>query len=208
MTLRELAARLMETPEREYTAELQHIADLATATADEFDKLRAEMGAVARPAQQPDPAQHPNPLCPFAELECLCPEDRPRDIWTLAEAASAEVATWPAWKRRAADTALVSKPESARESEPVAAGRLSIREAARRRVPLGGPDAQALEGALAITERERDEAQRAIAEAVAELRSRLEETEKRRRAARLIPFDTECETSIRRALAALERVKP
>jgi hypothetical protein len=34
-----------------------------------------------------------------------------RDIWTLAEAAKAEVDTWPAWKRRAADTALVSKPQ-------------------------------------------------------------------------------------------------
>lgn len=37
----------------------------------------------------------------------------------------------------------------------------SIREAARRRQPLGGPDAQALEGALTMTERERDEARAA-----------------------------------------------
>lgn len=36
--------------------------------------------------------------------------------------------------------------------------RLTVREAARRRLPLSGPDAQALEGALALTERERDEA--------------------------------------------------
>ena len=35
--------------------------------------------------------------------------------------------------------------------------RLTVREAARRRIPLAGADAQALEGALALTERERDE---------------------------------------------------
>jgi hypothetical protein len=38
----------------------------------------------------------------------------------------------------------------------------SAREAARRRMPLDGTDAQALEGAIAITERERDEAREAI----------------------------------------------
>ena len=32
-------------------------------------------------------------------------------IWALANRASAEVAAWPAWKRRAADEALVSAPE-------------------------------------------------------------------------------------------------
>lgn len=37
--------------------------------------------------------------------------------------------------------------------------RISAREAARRRMPLDGADAQALENALTITERERDEAQ-------------------------------------------------
>lgn len=34
--------------------------------------------------------------------------------------------------------------------------RLTIREACKKRMPLGGPDAQALEGALQATERERD----------------------------------------------------
>lgn len=34
--------------------------------------------------------------------------------------------------------------------------RVSAREAARRRMPLDGSDAQALEGALAMTESERD----------------------------------------------------
>jgi len=33
-----------------------------------------------------------------------------------------------------------------------------VREACRRGQPLGGADAQALEGALALTERERDQA--------------------------------------------------
>jgi hypothetical protein len=52
---------------------------------------------------------------------------------------------------------------------------LPAREAARQRRALGGPDAQALEGALTITERERDEARAALAEAsglVASLRTR------------------------------------
>lgn len=35
--------------------------------------------------------------------------------------------------------------------------RLTVREACRRRMPLDGANAQALEGALAMTERERDE---------------------------------------------------
>lgn len=35
---------------------------------------------------------------------------------------------------------------------------LTVREACRQRVPLDGTDAQALENALTITERERDEA--------------------------------------------------
>ena len=36
--------------------------------------------------------------------------------------------------------------------------KLTVREAARRRIPLDGANAQALEGALSMTERERDEA--------------------------------------------------
>ena len=44
-------------------------------------------------------------------------------------------------------------------AEPVDADHaLTVREACRRRMPLDGVDAQALEGALALTERERDEA--------------------------------------------------
>ena len=39
---------------------------------------------------------------------------------------------------------------------------LSVREAARRRFPLDGANAQALEGALAMTERERDDLAGAI----------------------------------------------
>jgi len=35
-------------------------------------------------------------------------------------------------------------------------GKISVREACRKRIPLGGADAQALEHALTITERERD----------------------------------------------------
>jgi hypothetical protein len=39
---------------------------------------------------------------------------------------------------------------------------LTVREACRRRMPLDGADAQALEGALAMTERDRDEAWRLL----------------------------------------------
>ena len=42
------------------------------------------------------------------------------------------------------------------------AGSKTIRQAARDRDPLGGPDAQALEGALALTERERDRLHKAL----------------------------------------------
>lgn len=41
---------------------------------------------------------------------------------------------------------------------------LSVREAARRRSPLGGTDAQALEGAITLAERERDAARAELAE--------------------------------------------
>jgi hypothetical protein len=40
---------------------------------------------------------------------------------------------------------------------------IAVREACRRRMPLDGADAQALEGALALTERERDAAQDELA---------------------------------------------
>lgn len=40
--------------------------------------------------------------------------------------------------------------------------RLTVREACRRRMTLDGANAQALEGALAMTERERDEARRML----------------------------------------------
>jgi len=40
--------------------------------------------------------------------------------------------------------------------------KISAREAARRRQPLGGADTQALEGALTLTERERDKALTAL----------------------------------------------
>lgn len=42
--------------------------------------------------------------------------------------------------------------------------RLTVREACRRRMPLDGSDAQCLEHALEMTERERDEARRIIGE--------------------------------------------
>lgn len=32
----------------------------------------------------------------------------PKDLWEMCDRASREVATWPRWKRRAADQALVS----------------------------------------------------------------------------------------------------
>lgn len=41
---------------------------------------------------------------------------------------------------------------------------MTVREAARRRMPLDGADAQALEGALALTERERDQAREKAAQ--------------------------------------------
>ena len=47
---------------------------------------------------------------------------------------------------------------------------MTVREAARRRTPLDGADAQALEGALSSTECERDAAR----EAVSMLRSQLQ----------------------------------
>ena len=52
---------------------------------------------------------------------------------------------------------------------------LLLRDAARRRMPLGGPDAQALEGALQLTERDRDAAR----SEVARLRGLLELVETR-----------------------------
>ncbi len=36
-------------------------------------------------------------------------------LWALAEAAEKEVSTWPDWKRRAADTALVTRPPNTRK---------------------------------------------------------------------------------------------
>ena len=37
--------------------------------------------------------------------------DNKQSIWDLAAEAAKEVATWPLWKVRAADQALVSRPE-------------------------------------------------------------------------------------------------
>ena len=45
---------------------------------------------------------------------------------------------------------------------------ITVREACRRGIPLGGADAQALEGALAMTERERDTARSDLAHVTAE----------------------------------------
>lgn len=59
---------------------------------------------------------------------------------------------------RAEFAAIDAKP--AEEPKPAPNG---LRRAARDRMPLGGRDAQALEGALAMTERERDEARAEIA---------------------------------------------
>lgn len=54
-------------------------------------------------------------------------------------------------------------------AEPVEADQaLTVREACRRRMPLDGVDAQALEGALALTERERDKARAALSALCAE----------------------------------------
>lgn len=50
--------------------------------------------------------------------------------------------------------------------------RPTIREAARNRTPLGGPDAQALEGALQQVERERDQA-RAVLDAINGIRNSI-----------------------------------
>lgn len=61
-------------------------------------------------------------------------------------------------KVRADLAAIDAKP--AEEPKPAPNG---LRRAARDRMPLGGRDAQALEGALAMTERERDEARAEIA---------------------------------------------
>lgn len=47
---------------------------------------------------------------------------------------------------------------------PRCGGGISVREACRRRRPLDGADAQALEHVLAITERERDEALKRLRE--------------------------------------------
>lgn len=54
---------------------------------------------------------------------------------------------------------------------PAAEEPISAREAARRRRPLDGADAQALEGALAATERERDSARLAAKAAMGDLLS-------------------------------------
>lgn len=64
--------------------------------------------------------------------------------------------------------------------------RLTVREHARRRGTLGGADAQALEGALAMTERERDEAR----------------AEVERRKARCIALENECASLEASAVAA------
>ena len=53
-------------------------------------------------------------------------------------------------------------------------GRLTVREACRRRMPLDGADAQCLEHALTITERERDEARVAQQDPDADLWRRLQ----------------------------------
>jgi len=47
--------------------------------------------------------------------------------------------------------------------------KLTVREAARRRIPLDGANAQALEGALSMTERERDEARAEVERLRAEI---------------------------------------
>lgn len=46
---------------------------------------------------------------------------------------------------------------------------LTVREACRRRMPLDGTDAQALEHAITITERERDEARAELRRTYVEL---------------------------------------
>lgn len=56
----------------------------------------------------------------------------------------------------------------------------SVREAARRRLPLGGASAQALEGALQQVERERDQARAERDAALASLREIAELAELRR----------------------------
>lgn len=76
--------------------------------------------------------------------------------------------------------ALKSKPP---EKSPEV-GALTVREACRRRVPLDGADAEALEHALTITERERDELRllhKTAADAVAELAGLLEEAKRETR---------------------------
>jgi hypothetical protein len=57
----------------------------------------------------------------------------------------------------------------------------TVRQAARERQPLDGADAQALEGALAITERERDAAE----EVATRQRDRAKQAERERDEARL-----------------------
>jgi hypothetical protein len=50
------------------------------------------------------------------EIRVFAVSERSRSIWDLAEKAQAEVDKWPEWKRRAADTALVTRVD--REPKP------------------------------------------------------------------------------------------
>jgi hypothetical protein len=50
------------------------------------------------------------------EIRVFVVSERGRSIWDLAEKAQAEVDKWPEWKRRAADTLLVTRVD--REPNP------------------------------------------------------------------------------------------
>jgi hypothetical protein len=114
-----------------------------------------------------DPSGRPGMVADGATCQHFVPRER-------AVAAVAEV-TRERDEARAELARMVA--EWSRPREQASAANLSARASARRRVPLDGAEAQAMEGALSSTERERDAARARVAELEAALAAGLEVVE-------------------------------
>lgn len=122
--------------------------DMARLTRELDEARRLHMGQAGRAAGWRARARYAREaLERLIELVADDPEakDTTTPLCAAVTVARAEVTAIEEAERRDAD----------RSTPPL---ELTVREAARQRVPLDGADAQALEGAMALTERERDEA--------------------------------------------------
>ena len=143
-------------------AELREMVQTLTRERDEARRLH--MGQAGRAAGWRARARYAREaLERLIELVADAPEakDSTTPLCVAVTVARAEVTAIEEAERRDAD----------RSTPPL---ELTVREAARQRVPLDGADAQALEGALALTERERDEARADAARLRGDIETALE----------------------------------